>query len=835
MTVYTCCTRNRGEAVRASALSNGIDFIEVVDGPEVPDADRQRILHVHVINPPSPELLAIDSRNVIIDGGARVVGIRVVAVQWNGLVLTLRVDRPGDFSTYTLRLATTSDGAIPGMDALLSQVDFSFKIECPADFDCAVRQYCAPAPEDAPEIDYLARDYAGFRQLMLDRLSVLAPEWTERSPADLGVVLVEALAYSADLLTYQQDAVGMEATLASARRRTSARRHARLVDYRTHDGSNARTWVQVRAALGQSSVDLPAGSQLLTRLPQFGPLVPPASPEFREAMAAAPTVFETMHSAILDSGCNDVRFYTWGDEECTIPAGAVSATLLGRPPLTVGDVLVFLERIGPRTGEVADADPGHRHAVRLTGVAEAEDPIGGRFTDPVQAAAVPVTEVSWHPEDALPFPLCVSSRAKDGVLTDVSVGLGNIVLADHGLTTIAPGVATVPGPDPRLAIPATPGSCAVAEPRLRPARFTLPVPDPGLTMAGTIGRALDGKDPRAWAPFDPAGSATAAMSWQLRHILPAAYIEDQDGRRWKPVRDLLASGPFHAEFVAEIEADGHARLRFGDGEYGMRPRAGTVFDLTWRRGTGPAGNVGAESIAHLVSADPRIEAVTNPLAARGGTGQESIDRTRQDAPAAFFVQERAVTAEDYATMAGRHPLVQRAVATERFTGSWYTIFLTVDRTAGGAVDAAFEADLRAFLERFRMAGHDLEIDGPRFVALDLELRVCALPDYYRSDVAQAVLSRLGRGQLAGGRPAFFHPDNFTFGQPVTLSSVLAAAHEVEGVHFVEPLVFRRRGDARSDALRLAEIAIGRLEIARLDNDPNFVERGTLALAMEGGR
>ena len=275
MTTYTCCTQDRAEEVRASALSNGIDFLEVVDGPEVPVADRQRILLVHLINPPSPELLAIDPRNVRIEGGTRVVGIRTVSVAWNGLVLTVRVDRPGDFSIYTLRLATTADGTIPGMDALLSQVDFSFKIECPADFDCAMREFCTAPPEDVPEIDYLARDFAGFRRLMLDRLSVLAPEWTERNPADLGVALVEALAYSADHLSYQLDAVGMETTLASARRRTSARRHSRLVDYRTHDGSNARTWVQVRAAIGQSDVELPKGSQLLTRIPRLGPLVPP--------------------------------------------------------------------------------------------------------------------------------------------------------------------------------------------------------------------------------------------------------------------------------------------------------------------------------------------------------------------------------------------------------------------------------------------------------------------------------------------------------------------------------------------------------------------------------
>ncbi|MGB8020261.1 MAG: putative baseplate assembly protein [Candidatus Nanopelagicales bacterium] len=837
MTSYACCTQDRREAVRASALSNGIDFLEVVDGPGVPEADRQRVLHVHAINPPSPDLLAIGPRNVVISGGERVRDVRAVGVSWNGLVLTVRVDRPGDFSTYSLRLATGAGGPIPGMDPRLSQVDFSFKIECPADLDCAVAPDCTAEQEPPPEIDYLARDFSGFRQLMLDRLSVLAPDWTERSPADLGVVLVEALAYSADHLSYQLDAVGMEATLTSARRRTSARRHARLVDHRPHDGSNARAWVQVRATLGQAGVELPAGTQLLTRVPQLGTLVPPDTPTFRQAMAAEPTVFETMHDAVLDAGRNDLHLYSWGDQDCRLPAGSVTATLLGHPPLAAGDVIVLVERIGPRTGNEADADPEHRHAVRLVDVAPTEDPLGGQFNTPVTADPVPVTSITWDAEDALPFDLCVSSRTDDGrMLADVSIGLGNVVLADHGRTMTVLGFAAVPPADPRLALPATRGrACEQAVPRLRPARFAPALPDPDLTMAGTIGRALPGQDPRAWASFDPAGSATGALAWQPQHVLPEVHLDDEDDRRWEPVRDLLASGPFQPEFVAELEADGQARLRFGDGEYGMRPRAGAVFDLTYRRGTGPSGNVGAGSIVHVVSADPRIDSVANPLPARGGTDPESVERTRQDAPAAFLRPERAVTAQDYATVAERHPQVQRAVAMQRFTGSWPTMFLTVDRAGGRPVDSGFEADLRAFLERFRMAGHDLEVDGPRFVALALVLRVCTLPDYYRGDVARAVLARLGRGRLPGGQPAFFHPDRFTFGQPVTLSSVLAAAQGVAGVRLVEPLVFRRRSDSRSDALRLGEIRMGRLEIARLDNDPNFVERGTLELVTEGGR
>ena len=111
----------------------------------------------------------------------------------------------------------------------------------------------------------------------------------------------------------------------------------------------------------------------------------------------------------------------------------------------------------------------------------------------------------------------------------------------------------------------------------------------------------------------------------------------------------------------------------------------------------------------------------NPIAARGGVDPEPMREVKLYAPQAFRTQERAVTEADYAEAAQRHPDVQRAAATRRWTGSWHTMFVTVDRRGGRPVDAAFETRLRAFLERFRMAGYDLEIDAPRFVPLDIAL------------------------------------------------------------------------------------------------------------------
>jgi hypothetical protein len=837
---YYCCDERRREAVRITDVGNGIEFLEVVDGPDVPDADRQRLLRVHFLNPPSDKLQAIAPGQVHVTGGVRVTGIRVVPpISFDDGVLVVRVDRPGDFSRYTLTLGEPDVKPVADLDPLLSWVTFSFKVECPSGFDCADGCRCPPEPVEEPEIDYLALDYASFRQLMLDRMAVSAPGWTERNPADLGVALVEVLAYAADHLAYNLDATGMEATLGTARRRTSVRRHAQMVDYQVHDGSNARTWVHVQIAEGTDTVSLPRQTQLLTQVPGLPPILRDRSPEYTQAIGAGPMVFETMEKRTLRSTLNSFELYAWGDRECCLPVGATTATLRGRhPDLHAGDVLIFVEQRSPRSGNSADADPSHRHAVRLSGAPVLKsDPLGSWFQDPAAPrVSMEVTEISWAADDALPFPVCVSAIDEDEVFhDDITTVLGNVVLADHGRSRVE-RLPVVPAPDSRLAYPSRDGVCERGRPEGRPSRYAPVLQELELTMAGTIGRPLAGGDPRRPDRFDPAAPAAAALVWEDRHVLPEISVLDAAGdQRWEPRRDLLASDRFAAEFVAETETGGLTQLRFGDGEYGLLPREDSLLTAHYRTGNGTAGNIGADSLWHVVTSLGRITAIRNPLPARGGTDSEHLDRVRQNAPVAFRVPQRAVTPADYAEVTRRHPEVEQATCTERWTGSWYTMFLTIDRRGGLPVDADFESSIRAHLERFRMAGHDLEISPPQLVALEVALSVCVLGDYYRSDVERELLDVLGTGRDPDGRTCFFHPDNFTFGSPVYLSALLAAVQAVEGVRYVEALTFQRLGIPASSGIEPGVLAFTALEIPRLDNDPNFPDRGTLRLQMDGGR
>jgi predicted phage baseplate assembly protein len=304
---------------------------------------------------------------------------------------------------------------------------------------------------------------------------------------------------------------------------------------------------------------------------------------------------------------------------------------------------------------------------------------------------------------------------------------------------------------------------------------------------------------------------------------------------WSARQDLLNSPAQATHFVFEIEHGATAYLRFGDDRHAKRPDPATVFSVHGRIGNGAFGNVPPSAIAHIKSDSPAIVAVRNPLPARGGVEPETVESVRLGAPYAFRTQERAVTTDDYRELTGRRPEVQRAAATFRWTGSWHTAFVTVDRRGGAAVDAGFASDIRGYLERYRMAGGDLEVNAPSFVPLEIEMQVCVGPYYLRSHVREELLRVFSNGYQRDGRPALFHPDRFTFGTTVYLSPLYAAAQSIEGVTSVHIVRFQRQGRPDPQPLADGRLTIGRLEIARLDNDPNFQDRGVFRLQMGGGR
>ena len=885
MTNLFCADDRRREDVRGATLF-GLDFVEVTD------ADQRRLEVFFLGRAPG----AIATANVRITGGRRIRDVRAIDVRVHRQAdptlddyLEVEVSQAGDASEYGLSLVKLdeqgrqTDAPMDGFDPGFASVCFTFKAGCPTDLDCKTPQVCPPRPRAGLDVNYLAKDYASFRQLLLDRLALTVPQWRERHVPDIGIMLVELLAYVGDHLSYYQDAVATEAYLGTARQRISVRRHARLVSYQMHEGSNARAWITIA-----TDDDIPLDLRQIfftTPLPGLSDRHVLQTQELERIPASTYHVFEPLVSnrekpVVVHKAHNEIHFYTWGDCACCLATGATRATLVDAwvpvstpakaaaagdgPPgtrrslnLAVDDVLIFEEVLGPATGNPADADPAHRQAVRLTHVTPSVDPL---YHPHGAGYGQPIVEIEWCSEDALTFPLCLSAEMPppDCDCRDhISVARGNVMLVDHGATTHETPLGTVP-------VGSTSDHCACGcEP---------PHTD---TTPASFCPSLSGRPLTHAQPLPHCGCAGRLLVQDPRRALPQVTLTGTRNTpqgsivtTWTPVPDLLQSGPNDSHFVVETDDDDHVHLRFGDGDLGQLPAAGTVFDATYRVGNGTAGHLGAEAITTIVFRQPTGNAGTlvprNPLAAVGGIEPEAVEEVKAFAPHAFRTElMRAVIADDYATLAAdnerrfaeRAALVDRpdacaapfhvlqgARATLRWTGAWNEVFVAIDPLGTEDADAGLLSEVEAFLEQYRRVGHDVDVKQAQYVGLDLALHVCVRPEYLRGHVKAALLDAFSNRALSDGTRGFFHPDNLTFGQGIYASRIIAAAQAVTGVQNVEITRLARfeigapsPNTGHADVPAHGVLGLGPFEIARLDNDVNAPENGRLTLDVGGGR
>ena len=973
-----CQEDMRQRSVRKMQLG-GLDHLDV--------NESQKKLTVYFLGRLPPGLTEENAKDhVVIEGGRRIRDIRITDIDLVQRVerdlddyMVVHLNKRGDFSTYTLRLEN-----LEGIDPQYDRLNFNFLANCPSDLDCKDEYICPPSGRSEPEISYLARDYSTLRQLILDRLSLIMPQWQERHVPDIGIALVELLAYAGDYLSYYQDAVATEAYLGTSRQRISVRRHARLVDYLMHEGCNSRAWVCVEtedhtrldpedyflAAVGSAHL---IDGHSMTKA-EFDK-IPSDQYMVFEPLVKEPREFFKAH--------NSMEIYTWGGQECCLLKGATAATLKdtwieslvqqnphqklqsiqygpSEPPshaerrrslhLEVGDVIIFEEIRGPKTGNPADADPNHRHAVRLTRVMPAVDDLNYQ----------PILNLEWAQEDALPFMLCISSLGqppKCELIENVSVARGNVALVDYG-RTMDPESFTVNQAeeeqtgckgrgDPDDPIPKT----KPFRPRLEFFPLTHAVPFPEASVASQVqarmlmelidrvlsrveelrNKAESGVclteqelaevsgifgtkvidtakllfEERSKGNDISCKKQARILKWLLEledvhlarkrrrvemlarrarsgylmgfaetkeieamfgeryslelerssNFIPASLSIDQDARlavpcanlkdmetgsAWTPQRDLLHSEPLDHHFVAEIENDGHAVIRFGDGDLGEMPEAKAEMTAVYRVGNGLTGNVGREAISCLVFHAPGqngIQRVRNPLPASGGTDPERLADVRLLAPAALRKNlQRAITTEDYSLLVERdfEKKVQRAAAEMRWNGSWYEVQVAVDPRQTTEEDEALLDEIAGRLERYRRIGHNLAVRPADYVPLDIEMIVCVQDNHHRGRVKAELLEVLSNRILADGRLGFFHPDNLTFGAGIRLSNLVATAQAVPGVETVVVSKLERLFEGPENEIENGILPIGLMEVTRLDNDPSFPEHGRLALIMRGG-
>lgn len=811
-------------------------------------------------------------------GGDRILGgsltgeVQVFAVtadSEDNKILHLTIRPIGDYSTYTLSVVYGN------IDPIFSEIGFKFRPGC---FNnCAPDWDTPPKPKQNPAIDYLAKDYDSFRHTLFAWMINRIPGWQPTSEADLDQVLISLFSVAADELSDYQDRVMNEAYLATARKRVSLARHARLMDYHIHQGNQANTWLVLQLNPPQAIV-LPKGFQVRTdheinhpssitfitrkeRSPLFNVdfgfrvdlntniLSSDLRDRFIEnGITLSPTVSVSVQRTnhewlVFDENkyqtylivainfthlnvyipdlhylLNQMGLYTWSGAIPALAAGSTSADLklseLGENQAkTVRDLI----QNGTITHLLIQ-----EHLNPLTGEMRGRDPTRRQvlqlISKQTEALQDPVTSewfvrVHWEEKDKLRRNYCFTVNCRTG---DTTTTVENISLFHGNLVQVYHGSpVSVTFIEQNLSLPLLPEShLFYARTKKQEAICTLPV------------------IPLAYLDTPPGGEIPPKSTLEVEVEIDGS----QD--RWDEVIDLIHSDDSDERgdrFVVETDELGRSLIRFGNGINGKQLPDGAIVHCTYQIGRGLDGNVGTDTLLHFNSnAFPQVSSCWNPFDVTNGREPEPIAEILRRVPQAYrYHQLRAITLQDYENRATELPEVARAFAQYRWTGSWRTVQIAIDPIGTTTLTDELREKVARHLEAVRLIGEDLEIRSPRFVPLDIKVILCIHPDYWVEDIRFILEQEFSEGYTPDGRMAFFHPDRWTFGQALRISQIIGAVQGIQGVAHVIEVKLKRWNEVTPGIQDVIEVRGN--EIIQVKNDRDRQESGFIKFEIKGGR
>lgn len=656
-------------------------------------------------------------------------------------------------------------------------------------------------------LDYATRDYDGFRQLLISVIDRQDTAWSERAAADLGIMVVELLAYELDRLAYAGDRVAEEGFLGTARRRESARRHAALGDHALDRGNATRGLQWFELAAGRT-LALPARAQVTT----------PADPRRPDATRA---VAETLDAVRLDARRNRFALAR------SAPAGSTMLRL-ALPDGTAPD----LRAIGLAAGMPLVI------GMPLAGTATGAD------EPPLQLALGEAVRIAAVLPHGVELALALHQTWPGG--DDGAWVLGNVVEIRRGQTSawtpIGRGGAALGDIATeqylqlrmdavrRLRAEVEDARAAWIDRPPQVARWTAAcqaVSALRRELLRTSAAAYDPRDPAQRAlldaliqPLAAAADAFRAMLTAIGHDVPDELAAsdrvavprqvialpmldqpvlwmDPDAERparsetlavavgvagawsrWDERPDLLRSAPDDHHYVVELDGNDQVSLRFGDGTSGAMLPAGCQVMARWVTGdeTGDDLRPGALGVSLTAAQPAPIASTSNPLGTAGGRPPEPLDGIAARVELGLELPAIPVTAADHELLLGR-----RAGIAESAVAVAHGEVDVVIRPAPGVAAGALLAATRDWLERDRLAGTTVTVRLARSLAIDIGVVVDVHPDVSAADLRYRVQRRLV--EVFGDAAAH------ALGRRRELAEIYRVVEEVPGVLWSQVVAF----------------------------------------------
>jgi hypothetical protein len=238
--------------------------------------------------------------------------------------------------------------------------------------------------------------------------------------------------------------------------------------------------------------------------------------------------------------------------------------------------------------------------------------------------------------------------------------------------------------------------------------------------------------------------------------------------------------------------------------YGISP-SNTTLTVRYLTGGGVTSNVAANTLTNLNKANSQFNninlnpttanyifnslASTNPNAASGGKGGDTIEEIRQNTLALVASQQRSVTADDYLIRALSMPseygsLTKAYIEQPKLTDEQVSTIETLNlyclsQNAAGQLDYAsdlLKKNLRTYLSQYRVIGDNIEIRDAYIINIGVNFEIIVLPEYNNNEVLLACVTALQN---------YFNINNWQINQPIMLRDLYILLDRVKGVQTVK--------------------------------------------------
>ncbi|HNK45757.1 MAG TPA: putative baseplate assembly protein [Pseudomonadota bacterium] len=290
--------------------------------------------------------------------------------------------------------------------------------------------------------------------------------------------------------------------------------------------------------------------------------------------------------------------------------------------------------------------------------------------------------------------------------------------------------------------------------------------------------------------------------------------DDREGGymvRWREVESFFESGPKSRHYIIDPLT---RQVRFGDGIRGMVPPVSrnTVIAAEYRVGGGSKGNVNAFTLTSLTRAVPYIEKVYNVLPAVGGADAETVEQAKERAPLQIKSRDRAVTSEDFETLALRSTTSiarAKAMSSDDRAGHVHLVIIprgdekNLDLTRKLVPPPELCRFVRNYLDERRLITTILDVTKPDYVEISLKItlirRTVGQSERLRTEIEQRLRRYLH--PLVGGKDGKGWP----FGRPVYRTDLVHMVEDIPGIEAIESIqIYDEDRRINVDSVRLKD-------------------------------